>query len=408
MRSAVVAVTGLGMLTTAGNSAEATWDVLCQGRGLARRDPGLTGLPVDISCRVTGFDADAELGRLRARRLDPFAQLAIAAGRRAVQDAGLEPNGWPSARVGVILGVASNSLYTYVQEFIRLGRDRPDLVSPRALPRSTPSMAAAELAIDVGAHGPSFTVASACASGTTAIAVARDLLLAGSCDIVLAGGAESGCSRMAVTCFTQMGLLARGTGDPAGACRPFDREREGIVLSEGAAVLVLERLDHARVRRAPVRALLRGAGASCDAHDPVAPHPEGAGAQAAVRAALADAGCSPGDIGHVNAHGNATRSGDSAEALALLRVFGGSPPAATASKGVLGHSLGASGAVEAAVTVLTLGHQRVPPTANLRHQDAGREIDLVTGTPRPVVLDAAVTLSCGFGGQNAALVFTTV
>ncbi|MFJ2902880.1 beta-ketoacyl-[acyl-carrier-protein] synthase family protein [Streptomyces sp. NPDC091279] len=401
-----VAVTGIGMITPGGPTAEETWRAVCEGRSLARTDPELAGLPVDISCRIDGFDATASFGRPLARRLDRFTHLSLDAARQAVTDAKLDPAHWPRERVGVVLGVGSNSLETYVREFTLLGEGRPRAVSPMALPRSVPSMVPAEVALDLQVHGPSFSVASACASGATAIGVARDLLLAGTCDIVLAGGADSGRARMTATCFAQMTALSRRTDDPSAACRPFDVDRDGLVLSEGAAVLVLERPDDARARGAHIRALLRGYGSSSDAHHPVAPHPDGAGAERALRAALADAGCVPGDVDHVNAHGTSTPAGDTAEALALLRTFDGTPPPVTSTKSVLGHALGASAAVEAALTVLTLQQQHIPPTANLHRQHPAQELDIVTAHPRPTPIDLAATSSFGFGGQNTVLILT--
>ncbi|QES46693.1 3-oxoacyl-ACP synthase [Streptomyces venezuelae] len=403
-----IAVTGIGMITPAGHDPEETWAGVCDGRGLAATDPGLAGLPVDISCRIAGFDPDAVLGRRLARRVDPFVQYALHSARQAVTDAKLDPATWDAVRVGVVLGVGSNSLDRYVREFTLIGEGRTRSVSPLALPRSVPNMAAAEVALDLGVRGPGFTVSSACASGATALGVAADLIAAGRCDIVLAGGSESGCTLGTATCFQQMLALSRRTQAPAAASRPFDTDRDGFVLSEGAAVLVLERPAHALARGAHTRAMLRGHATTGDAHHPVAPHPEGAGAEAAMRAALADAGLGPGDIGQVNAHGTSTPAGDAAEALALLRVFGGTPPPVTAPKGVLGHSLGAAGAVEAALTVLSLERRQIPPTANLGCQDPGRELDVVAGRPRSAMaMSAALSNSFGFGGQNTVLVFTT-
>ncbi|MFF8652549.1 beta-ketoacyl-[acyl-carrier-protein] synthase family protein [Streptomyces huasconensis] len=401
-----VAVTGLGMITPGGHTTEETWQAVCHGRSLTRTDPQLTGLPVDISCRIDGFDASAQLGRRLARRLDRITHLALAAARQAVSDAELEPDSWPRERIAVILGAAGNSLETYAKEFRLLGQGRPEAVSPVALPRSVPNMVAGEVALDLGVHGPSFSVASACASGATAIGVARDLLLAGACDIVLTGSGDSGRARMSATCFAQMKALSRRTDDPAGACRPFDTARDGLVLSEGAAVLVLERPDDARARGAHIRALLRGHGSSSDAHHPVAPDPNGDGAERALRTALADAHCHLGDIQHVNAHATSTPSGDTAEARAMLRAFNGTPPPVTAAKSVLGHALGASAAIEAALTVLTLQHQLIPPTANVLLQQPDQALDLVTDAPRPAPVETAASNSFGFGGQNTVLVFS--
>ncbi|GHI02747.1 3-oxoacyl-ACP synthase [Streptomyces cellostaticus] len=406
MTAADVAVTGLGLVTPAGTTVEANWATLCAGRSLATTDPQLAGLPVDFSCRVTGLSAEEELGRGLARRLDPPGHFALSAARRAVAHAGLDPRGWDAGRVGVILGVSSNSLHTYVTEFGHLEAGRPERVSPLALPRSVPSMVAAEVAIDLGASGPNFITSSACASGATAIGVARDLLRSGTCDIVLAGGSESGRAPMNATCFIRMQALSRRRDEPHLASRPFDAHRDGFVVAEGAAVLVLERHADARARKARVLALLRGYGATCDAYHPIAPEPEGRGVATAMLAALRDAACSPSEIGHVNAHGTSTRLNDAAEAMALHRVFAGHPPPVTAPKGVIGHTLGAAGAIEAAYTILSLHHQTIPPTANFTRQDSGFELDIVAGVPRPTQMTSAVTSSCGFGGQNAVLLFT--
>ncbi|MEV2256266.1 beta-ketoacyl-[acyl-carrier-protein] synthase family protein [Streptomyces sp. NPDC050147] len=403
---AEIAVTGLGLVTPAGHTAEANWAALCRGRSLAATDPGLAELPVDFSCRVTDFEGETELGRASARRVDRFIQFALVAARRAVADAGLDRRTWEAERVGVVLGVGSNSLSAYVTEFGHLGAGRPERVSPLALPRSVPSMAAGEVAIDLGARGPNFTTASACASGATAIGVARDLLRSGTCDIVLAGGSESARSRMTATCFTRMRALSRRRAEPALASRPFDAQRDGFVLGEGAGILVLERACAARARRAPVLALLRGYGAGADAHHPVAPHPQGDGAVHAIRTALADAGCGPGDVGHVNAHGTSTPLNDAAEARALVRVFGDDGPPVTASKGVIGHALGAAGAIQAAYTVLALRHAAVPPVANFEGQDGDHKLDIVAGHPRSTREEAGISCSFGFGGQNAVLLFT--
>ncbi|WP_329021772.1 beta-ketoacyl-[acyl-carrier-protein] synthase family protein [Streptomyces sp. NBC_01423] len=401
-----VAVTGIGLLTPAGPDAETNWKNLCAGRSLATENPEFHGLEGGISCDVTDFDPVAELGRRLARRLDRFAHLGLVAARRAVQDADLRIGECAPQRVGVVIGVGSNSLRTYVTEFTRLGEGRPTAVSPLALPRSVPGMVAGEIALDTGAQGPNFTVSSACASGANALGVARGMLLGGVCNVVLAGGSESW-SRMTAVCFSQMRALSRRADRPWLASRPFDADRDGFVLGEGAAVLVLERLGHARARGARSRALLCGYGSSADAYHPTAPHPEGVGAEQAVRQALADAGCVAGDVGHVNAHGTSTVLGDAAEALMLRRVFRGAVPPVTATKSVIGHALGAAGAIEAAVTVLALERQEVPPTANVSRQDPGCELDIVTGGPRRVGFSHALSTSFAFGGQNAALVFRT-
>ncbi|WP_171165473.1 beta-ketoacyl synthase [Streptomyces sp. I05A-00742] len=406
MSDGAVAVTGLGLVTPAGTGAEATWEGLLTGRCRAAPDPLLTGLPVDFSCR-SGFDALTALGRRAAARLDRFSAMALAAAREAVADAGLDPTAWDPLRVAVVIGASSACMEHYDREYARILAGRPDRVSPMAIMRSIPNMAAGEVGLDLGARGPNLAVSTACASGATAIGVARDLLRAGSCDIALAGGSESLRARGTAVGFHQMRALSGRRHDPEGASRPFDTDRDGFVLGEGAGLLVLERPEHARARGVRPRALLRGYGASCDAHHTVAPHPEGRGAADALRTALADAGMAPGDIDHVNAHGTATHINDLAEYRALASVFG-TPPPVTAPKSVLGHSAGGSGGIEAACAVLTLQHQLIPPTANLDNPDPELPLDIVRKTPRRARLNTVVSNSFGFGGQNAVLAFSTV
>ncbi len=331
--------------------------------------------------------------------------MAVIAAREAVADAGLDPARWDGTRVAVVLGVSSNSVAGYPVEYARLAAGRADQVSPLMLPRSVPNMVAGEVSLDLGARGPSFITSTACASGTTALGVARDLLRSGACDIVISGGSDAQCTPMSATTFTRLGALSRRRHDPAGASRPFDADRDGFVLGEGAGILVLERAEHARARGARVLAHLSGHGGSCDAHHYAAPAPDGEGLGRAIRAALTDAGLAPSDIGHVNAHGTSTALNDSAEAAALHGVFH-RPPPVTANKSVIGHSIGAAGAIEAALTVLTLHHQLIPPTANLDRMDDAIDLDVVTKVPRPAALGAAISVSSGFGGQNAVVVLT--
>ncbi|WP_077191254.1 beta-ketoacyl-[acyl-carrier-protein] synthase family protein [Streptomyces lydicus] len=404
MSAREVAVTGLGLVTPAGVGVAATWHGLLSGESPAARDPALDGLPVDFCCRVPGFDAAERLGRRLSWRLDRCAAMALVAAREAVADAGLGTDHWDPLRVGVVLGVGTASMERYEEEFAKLTNGRATEISPLAIPRSVPNMVAGEVGMDLRVRGPNLTVSTACASGATALGTARQLLLAEACDVVVAGGSESLCSRIPAACFHQMGALSRRGDDPAGASRPFDADRDGFVLAEGAGMLVLERAEHARARGARVRSYLAGYGASCDAYHFTAPHPEGRGAAEALSAALGDAGLEPGDIGHVNAHGTSTVLNDRAEALALRQVFR-RPPPVTAVKGALGHAAGGAGAIEAACTVLTLQEQVVPPTANLRCLDPDIELDVVSKVPRPVRMAAAVSNAFGFGGQNAVLVF---
>ncbi|MEV4443648.1 beta-ketoacyl-[acyl-carrier-protein] synthase family protein [Streptomyces sp. NPDC049577] len=400
-----VVVTGLGLVTPAGIGVDATWDRLLVPESTATTDPLLAGLAVDISCRVPGFDAAALLGRRLDVRLDTVSKYALVAAREAVADAGLADGDWDPARTAVVIGVGTCSFERYEREFGRVAEGLPHLVSPLAIVRSVPSMVAGEVALDLGARGPSLAVSTACASGTTALGVARDLLRAGGCDIALAGGAEANRTRIPAICFHQMKALSRRCADPAAASRPFDSDRDGFVLGEGAGLLVLERAGHARARGARVRARLAGYGASNDAHHITVPHPDGEGAARSLRTALADADLAPHDIGHVNAHGTGTRENDLTESRALRAVFPRVPPV-TSLKGALGHALGASGGIQAVCTVRALETGLVPPTANLDHPDPAIELDVVRKEARRVAPGAAVSESFGFGGHNAVLVLT--
>ncbi|MBO1420027.1 beta-ketoacyl synthase, partial [Streptomyces sp. FH025] len=380
-----VAVTGLGLVTPAGTGAEDVWRHFLGGGPTARPDPELAGLAVDFSCRVDGFNPPALLGGRLARRLDRFSQLAVVAARQAVADAGLDPGEWDGERVGVVLGVSASSVQTHAVEYGRLAEGLADRVSPLMVPRSIPNMAAGEVGLDLGARGPGLVVSTACASGTSALALGCDLIRSGTCDLVLAGGTDSARTPMTAVAFDRLGALSRRRHDPAGASRPFDADRDGFVLGEGSGVLVLERPGHARARGAHPRGYLAGHGAASDAHHFTAPHPGGDGLARAVRAALVDAGLAPHEIGHINAHGTGTALNDPAEAAALRQVFR-RPPPVTANKSVIGHTMGAAGAIEAALTVLALQHRLVPPTANLDRLDDAIDLDVVTGAPRPLAV----------------------
>ncbi|WP_052862853.1 beta-ketoacyl-[acyl-carrier-protein] synthase family protein [Streptomyces niger] len=403
-----VAVTGMGLVTPAGIGTNATWSGLCAGWSTATIDPAMAevDLPVAFSCRVPGFDPDQLLGRRTAWRMDRFTQMALVAVREAVCDAGLQPDSWDGTRVGVVLGVAASSNDTGMPTFRKLHDRAYRSLSPTAIARLSPNMAAGEVSLDVRALGPSFVVSTACASGTTALGVARDLVRSGTCDIVLAGGSESPCtSPFAAAAFHRMGALSTRHDDPGSASRPFDADRDGFVLGEGAAVLVLENARHARARGARPHAYLSGYAANAEAHHPTIPRPDGEGLARCLATALTDARIGPEAIDHINTHGTATRLNDEAEARALHRVFH-RPPPVTSIKSVIGHSLGAAGAIEAAASILSLTHQHIPPTANHDTLDPAIDLDVVAKVPRPARLRAVVSTSAGFGGQNAVVVLT--
>ncbi|MFI9024000.1 beta-ketoacyl-[acyl-carrier-protein] synthase family protein [Streptomyces sp. NPDC053560] len=395
------AVTGIGLVTPAGIGTAPNWETICAPKPAAALDPELDGVPVRLSCRVPDFVPAALLGARRAHRLDRCAQFALVAAREALADAGLDPAGRDGARVGVVLGCGVGGAATLEREHQVLREEGAQWVSPLLLAMHPAGMLAGQVAIECGARGPNLVVSTACTSGTAAIGVARDLLALGRCDVVLAGGAEAPVTPLTVAGFAQMGALSRRHDDPSGASRPFDADRDGFVTGEGAALLVLERPEHARARGARVRARIVGHGGTADAHHITAPHPEGRGIEAAMRAALADADASPDAVAHVNAHGTATPLNDLTEARVVRRVLPDGP-LVTSTKGVTGHLIGAAGAVEAAYTVLTVEHGLVPPTANLDRPDPAVDLDLATApTHRRVGL--ALTHSIGFGGQNAVL-----
>ncbi|MGW2587512.1 beta-ketoacyl-[acyl-carrier-protein] synthase family protein [Streptomyces virginiae] len=401
-----IAVTGLGMLTPAGTDVESTWKGVCEGTPTAATAPQLVGLPVDFCCSVPPFGAQEQLGRRTVHRLDRSAQLALMAAREALHDAALDPQTWDGTRVGVVIGSGMGASQTWENQHRQLLDRGPHRVSPLLISMIGPSTPASEIALLCGALGPTLVSATACASGATALAVARDLLTTGQCDIVLAGGTEASNTPLIATGFAQLGALSTRRHDPATASRPFDQARDGFVLGEAAAVLILERARDAAARGRKPRALLAGCGSATDAHHPTAPHPEGRGLKQAIRAALADAALTPDDVDHVNAHGSSTRLNDAVEAEAISTVLPGGP-FVTSTKGALGHSLGATGAVEAALTVLSLQHSLIPPTANLDCPDPAFDMNLIVKAAAHEHVNAALSNSVGFGGHNVALAFRT-
>ncbi|MFI7275260.1 beta-ketoacyl-[acyl-carrier-protein] synthase family protein [Streptomyces sp. NPDC049879] len=391
-----VAVTGVGLVTPGGTGVAGAWDAVCRGLPTARRDPELAGQPVDLTCAVPDFDGDALLGRRLARRMDRVAQFAVVAAREAVAMAGLGGRTWPGERIAVLFGAGGSSFEGLTDAYPKLLSGRARAISPMTLPRSLPSAPAAEVALDLGVSGPGFATSAGCASAPVAVGVGRDLLRSGTVDVVVAGGAESLRHPLAAAGFAQLGVVSRT------AARPFAADRDGFVPAEGAGVLVLESGAHACARGAEVLAWLGGYGAAGDGHHVAAPHPDGVGAERALRAALAAGGTEPCAVGHVNAHGAATRLNDRAEARALARLLPHRPPV-TATKGALGHAGAGSGAIEAVVTVLSLRDQLIPPTAGLTGPDPEFTLDVVTGAPRRAALRTAVSVSTALGGQNAAL-----
>ncbi|MET8511377.1 beta-ketoacyl-[acyl-carrier-protein] synthase family protein [Streptomyces sp. NPDC005077] len=401
------AVTGIGLVTSAGVGTGATWRTVSEAvtAPSVLRRPELNELPCDFMYTITGLDTKAVLGVATHRLMDRFSQLAVIAAREAVADAGLDPSVWDSGRVAVVIGSAHGGLPFYDEQHATLAGRGARRVSPKLAPLTVVNGAASSVATDLGARGPSQAVSTACSSGTVAIGTAHQMLRTGACDIVIAGGAESVCSRLLIASACQLKAVSTRRDDPEAACRPFDTHRDGFVVGEGAGLLVLERPEHARARGATVRARIAGYGASSDAYSAVAPDPEGLGIERALRTALADAGVDGADVGHVNAHGTSTVANDLIEGTMLRRVLG-DHPLVTSTKAMTGHTLGAAGGIETALTVLALQYQLVPPTVNLDAPDPAIPIDVVSKEARPGVFDVAVKTSLGFGGHNAALVLT--
>ncbi len=414
-----VVVTGIGLVTPAGIGANASWEGVVAGKAAAAHDQALAeeDTPVTIACRVPAFDPDAELGRGSARRLDRFTHLALLAAREALADAGLvdaetDPFALTGAvdrdRVGILLGSGIGGAETWAEEYPRYLDKGPQRVSPMFVPKMLSNTAAGTIAIRSGARGPNMTVNTACAAGASAIHLGRDLIRAGSADVVIVGGVEAGITGLAVSAFAQMGALSKNS-DPTTASRPFDVGRDGFVMGEGAGILVIESAEHAARRGATPIARIAGAGASADAHHATAPPEDGGGAILAMRRALADAGLEPEAIDHINAHGTSTPLNDAAESRAIRAVFGehADAIAVTSTKGVTGHLLGAAGGVEAAFAVLSIRDQVVPPTAGLLERDPEIDLDVVAGSARTSAVNAVLSNSFGFGGQNASLVITS-
>jgi 3-oxoacyl-[acyl-carrier-protein] synthase II len=401
-----VVVTGMGALSAGGIGVAENWANVLAGRSTAAIDPAMSDLPSSITYRIPDrLDIAAAIGVQELRRTDRTTQLALIAAREALADAGLDPTTWDGARVGVVLGTSSGAATSYEKEYMTYAKEGPEWISPLFGITAPMSLMAAYLAIALQAHGPGMVITTACAAGPSAIGTARQLLRSGMCDVVLAGGSEAPLTRISLSSLYQMGALSDRMDQPAAASRPFDADRDGMVLAEGAGVLVLERAEDAKARSARSRAVVAGYGASTDGYHLSAPHPEGTGVELAVRMALADAGLSTGDIAHVNAHGSSTPLNDVTEGRLIARVYDHGP-AVTANKGAVGHSLGAAGALEAIFTVLSLEEGVVPPIANLEQLDKELDIDVVSGTARQLPADAAITHSFGFGGQNAVLAFT--
>jgi 3-oxoacyl-[acyl-carrier-protein] synthase II len=402
-----VAITGMGVKAPAGQDIDTFWSTLLAGRSMAASIDGFdtSEHPVTMACEVRDFDPVAYMGVKDARRADRVGQLGLAAAIDAVVDAGLADASIDPARCGVIVGTGVGGLKTHEEQeriYIEKGAMR---VSPMFVPMMMPNATAALVALQYGFTGPNLCVTTACAAGAHAIGEGMRLIRDGSSDVVIVGGTEAAITPLALAAFHRMGAVSHRSHDPAAASRPFDVDRDGFVMGEGAAILVLESFEHAEARGATVKGELIGYGRTCDAHHITAPAPGGAGAVACMQLALEDAGISADQVGHINAHGTSTPLNDAAEAAAISKVFGDAVPV-TSTKGVTGHLIGAAGAVECVAALLASRDELVPPTANHERTDPDVTVDVVAGEPRSIEKKIAVSNSFGFGGHNATLVVT--
>ncbi|HEY1168473.1 MAG TPA: beta-ketoacyl-ACP synthase II [Candidatus Limnocylindrales bacterium] len=407
-----VVVTGMGAVTALGLDVESTWQGMIAGRSgvgpITQFDP--SRLTTRIAAEVKGFDPSAVLDRKDQRRNDRFVQLALVAARQAMDGAGLPARleGELAERTGVIVSTGIGGIRTLADQILLMGEKGPDRMSPFLIPMAISNLAAGVIAIFFGPQGPNFSVVSACATGGHSIGEAWETIRRGDADLMLAGGTEATGHESLVGGFAAMRALSTRNDEPERASRPFDADRDGFVIGEGAGVIVLESLASARARGVQPLAELVGYGATADASHITLPAPGGAGAVRAIRRALEKAGLSVDDVTMVNAHATSTLEGDPRELEAIKTLFGerAGQVSVTANKSMIGHTLGAAGAIEAISTIMSIRTGLVPPTINLENPDvAAAGLDLTPNKVRHRDIDVAVSNSFGFGGQNSALVF---
>jgi len=404
-----VVVTGLGAVTPIGNSVSQFWEGLSTGRN------GVAAItlfdasrhPCRFAAEVKDFDPTGSIERKEAKRWDRFCQFAVVAAKQAMAQAGLESEGVRPERLGVSIGSGVGGLLMMETQAHVLADRGPDRVSPFCVPMMIPNMATGLTAIALGAKGPSTSASTACAAGSNAIGDAYRLIQLGLADAMVCGGAESAITPLGVAGFASAKALSFRNDDPATASRPFDLERNGFVIGEGAGVVVLESLNHARARGAEILAEVVGYGMSCDAYHYTLPSPEGAGAAEAIRLALADGRLEPEDVDYVNAHGTSTQANDSNETAAIKTALGARAMAipVTSTKSMTGHLLGGSGGIEAVAAVMAMAHNLVPPTINYRTPDPACDLDVVPNQAREQTMNVVLSNSFGFGGHNVCLAF---
>jgi 3-oxoacyl-[acyl-carrier-protein] synthase II len=364
-----------------------------------------------IACEAKDFRPEERIDRKRVKRMARFSQMASFAAIAAVEDSGVELAAYDSSRVGCVIGSAAGDFEHLSAQFSVHAAKGPGHGNALAVPKIIVNMASSNAAMDLGLHGPNAAVISACATGANSIGAAMDMMLLGHADLMLAGGAEAAIAPLVVDSYDAMGVLSRGNDAPEKASRPFDLNRDGFVIGEGAGVLVLETYERAAARGARIYAELSGYGMTCDAFSIAAPDPEGTWAAKAMEIAVERSGLSPDRIGYINAHGTATPANDKIETLAIKRVFGlkgfANPPVSS-SKSMIGHTLGAAGALEAAITAMSVYHGILPPTINIQTPDPDCDLDYIPREAREAKIEAAISNSFGFGGHNCVLCFAKV
>lgn len=410
-----VVVTGLGAVTPLGNTPEETWENMVKGVSGAAPITlfDATNFKTQFACEVKNWNPNEWIDRKDARKMDRYAQLAMASAVQGVKDSGLDLDQVDKNRVGVIYGVGIGGIKTFEEEasYYALNKEKGPRFSPFFIPKMIADIAAGQISIHFGFHGPNFTTTSACASSTNALADAFNLLRLGKADVIVAGGAEAAICECGVGGFNAMKALSTRNDDPTHASRPFSASRDGFVMGEGAGCLILEELEHAKARGARIYAEMVGEGESADAYHLTASHPEGLGAKLVMEAALADAQMQPEDIDYINVHGTSTHVGDISEAKAIKEVFGEHAYKLNISstKSMTGHLLGTAGAVEALACVKAISEDIVPPTINHDEEDKDPEIDYALNytfnQAQKRTVRAALSNTFGFGGHNACVIF---
>jgi 3-oxoacyl-[acyl-carrier-protein] synthase II len=404
-----IVITGIGAVTPLGIGVETTWEGLTSGRSGIRRIQAwdASELEVQIAGEVPDFVPKEFMDFKAAKRMDRFAHFAVAAAREAIENSGLVITDDNREQIGVMINTGGGGIPVIEDNLVAKERKGQKFVSPFLIPMFAPNMASCQVSINFGIHGPSITSAAACASGIQAFIDAYHLLQREDAEVVITGGTEAGISPVAVIGLANMGALSRRNGDPAGASRPFDLGRDGFVFSEGAVVMVLETEEHAVRRGASVIAEVKGGAYTSDAFHITAPDPNGRGAATAMSLALSRAGYQPSDVQYVAAHATSTEIGDIAETKALKRAFGDHAYklAVSANKSMVGHLLGAAGAISGFGCVMAIANNKVHPTINLVGQDPLCDLDYVPNVAREMRVDVAMANGFGFGGQNASTIF---